>query len=402
MTTKKSSSLTVRYAYIQGLYWMSFAAVMSFSSIYLLDAGFSNTQIGLLIAAAGIISAVLQPLVASYADKTHSPSLKKIVLAADLILMICSGALLALYHRSLPLTGFFFGSSILLLQLLTPLVNSLGTESLNQGKSLNFGVSRGMGSVAYAIAAYVLGRINAKTGAISIPVSTLLIYACFTLALFAFPFVKTAKTPGGGAKKEGAGPLEFFVRYKRFSVLLIGCVLLYISHVLINNFCFQITLAKGGQSSEMGFSMALASILELPTMFLFTRMVKKVRCDIWLRISGVFLMLKALGTLLAPGIPSFYAVQALQMGGWALITVSSVYYVNGVMEEQDAIKGQAYFTMTYTIGSVLASLIGGSLIDRAGVTAMLIFAAVCATIGMFILLFAAQRTDSASPLSQKS
>lgn len=393
MNTKKSSSLTVRYAYIQGLYWMSFAAVMSFSSIYLLDAGFTNTQIGLLIAAAGIVSAVLQPLVASYADKSRSPSLKKIVLAADLLLLVCSGTLLALHHRSPALTGFFFGSSVLLLQLLTPLVNSLGTESLNQGKSLNFGVSRGMGSVAYAVAAYALGRINAKTGPGSIPVSMLLIYACFTLALFAFPFAKADRRQKTGAKKEGAGPLEFFVRYKRFSVLLIGCILLYISHVLINNFCFQITLAKGGQSAEMGFSMALASILELPTMFCFARMVQKIRCDIWLRISGVFLMLKALGTLLAPGIPSFYAVQALQMGGWALITVSSVYYVNAVMEEQDAIKGQAYFTMTYTIGSVLASLIGGSLIDRAGVTAMLVFASACAVVGMLIMLFAAQRAD---------
>ena len=77
------SSLTPRYACIQGFFWMSFAAVMGFTSIYLLDAGFTNTQIGLLIAAAGTISAFLQPVLAGYADKPDSPSLKTIVMAVN-------------------------------------------------------------------------------------------------------------------------------------------------------------------------------------------------------------------------------------------------------------------------------------------------------------------------------
>ena len=82
------------------------------------------------------------------------------------------------------------------------------------------------------------------------------------------------------------------------------------------------------------------------------------------------------------------------MLGWGLIAVSSVYYVNSVMEEQDAIKGQAYITMTYTLGSVIGALLGGALIDAAGVNAMLIFATVSAAVGMVVLLFATERTNS--------
>lgn len=104
-------------------------------------------------------------------------------------------------------------------------------------------------------------------------------------------------------------------------------------------------------------------------------------------------MLKALGSLLVTSILPFYFIQALQIGGWALITVASVYYVNSIMKEQDAIKGQAYFTMTYTFGSVLAALSGGYLIDKAGVNAMLLFAAGAAFIGMLIVLFSAERTE---------
>ncbi len=386
----KSKNLTAGYSFIQGFFWMNFAAIMGFSGIYLLDKGFSNTEIGLLMAAAGIVSAALQPVAASYADTPSSPSLKKIIAAFDVVLVVLAILLLLVPEKIRMLTGLAYGGSIMLLQLLTPLVNSLGTESMNQGKRLNFGVSRGMGSVAYAIAAYVLGIIVAKAGVGTVPAAMVLMFGGLFFSLLLFPFEKCRTAEQRADRKGSSDPLYFFKRYKRFSIVLCGCVFVYLSHVLLNSFTFQIVDSKGGGSSEMGFAMALASLIELPTMFLFGYMVKKLRADIWFRISGVFFMLKSLGTLLAPSIPVFYAVQILQMFGWALITVSSVYYVNSVMEEQDAIKGQAYMTMTYTLGSVLGALIGGTLIDKAGVEAMLLFGTVSAFVGMGIILAAAR------------
>lgn len=96
--------------------------------------------------------------------------------------------------------------------------------------------------------------------------------------------------------------------------------------------------------------------------------------------------------MLASSISVFYAVQIFQMFGWALITVSSVYYVNAIMKKEDAIKGQAYITMTYTFGSVLGSLIGGALIDDFGVKTMLAFGTASAFVGMIIVFFSAQKT----------
>ena len=42
--------LSVRYGTIQGCYWMGYAALMGYASVYLLEKGFTNTQIGLLTA----------------------------------------------------------------------------------------------------------------------------------------------------------------------------------------------------------------------------------------------------------------------------------------------------------------------------------------------------------------
>ena len=86
----------------------------------------------------------------------------------------------------------------------------------------------------------------------------------------------------------------------------------------------------------MGTASAIAAICELPTLFLFGYIIRKFRCDLLLKTAGIFFTIKALGTLL--GIPVFYGVQIFQMLGWGLMTAASVYYVNALMEPEDAIK----------------------------------------------------------------
>lgn len=384
-------SFTLRYSMIQAFFWINFAALLGFTSPYLLDIGFTNTQIGIIVAAAGMISAILQPVIASYADRPSSPSLKRLIFALVLFLLAASFLLLLFHRRIMVLTGLLYGCGITVLQVLTPLINSLGMETLNQGNYINFGVSRGIGSISYAIGAYVLGIIVSGFGAISIPVSMLFTFGALLVFILLFPFTKTRKETQKTQAKNTGGIFYFFKRYRRFCIVLIGCILVYTSHILINTFSYQIVRMKGGGSSEMGVAMALAAFAELPTMFLFVHVLKKVRCDILFRISGIFFLLKTLCTLLAPNIPAYYGIQILQMLGFALITVSSVYYVNSIMEEQDVIKGQAFMTMSYTLGTVLGAIAGGSLIDLAGVRNMLVFATASAGAGMLIMLFATKK-----------
>lgn len=390
MSSAKSKNLTGSYSCIQALYWMYFAAIMSFSGFFLLGGGFSNTQIGIIAAVAGIMSALLQPVLAGYADRPDSPSLKKIIQILYAIQLLLGIGLF--FSRTLILTGLLYGISIALLQLMTPFINALGMESINQGQKLNFGLARGMGSVAYAVICYALGIITVKAGVLSIPASVTIITVLSLGCLIIFPFVKTQKSAQTSSdSKSLANPLLFFRKYRRFSLVLIGCIFIYLSHVLLNNFNFQIAQSKGGGSAEMGTASAIAAMCELPTLFLFGYIIKKIRCDLLVRFAGIFFVLKALGTFLAPGISMYYGVQVFQMLGWGLLTAASVYYVNAIMEPEDAIKGQAYFTMTYTLGSVIGSFLGGALIDFAGVSSMLLFATVSALFGAVIVFIFAER-----------
>lgn len=383
--------MTMRYGLIQFFYWIVFGDAIGFSSVYLLECSFTNAQIGILAAAACAVALVVQPTVAGYAESPRGPSLKAIIGALSGALAILSLSLM--FIRSLCATGVIYCALIMLLHTLNPLINALGAECINQKKRLNFGIARGMGSVGYAALSGCLGAILSFTGARIQPLTICALSVALSVSVLCFPFVKAAKPASKNLERAAVNPRRFLVRYRRFILMLLGCVLVYTSHSFLNTFCYQIVVSKGGSSGEMGVVMAVAALAEMPAIFLFSRMLKLCRCDTWMRISGVAFTLKALGSLAVPDIRVYVAVQLLQLLAWGVMTVATVYYVSAIMDEQDAIKGQAYLGMAFTLSSIIGSIFGGMLIDQTGVHGMLVFSLIVSAAGMVILLFACERCE---------
>lgn len=379
---------TLGYALIQSFFWVCYAAIMGFVSMYLLQAGFDNSQVGLMIAAAGLLSALLQPVVAAYADRPGSMSLGALIRLSGLATLACALGLIFIRGNK-ALTGLLYGLSMVLLQLTTPLVNALGIATVNSGEKMNFGVARGFGSLGYAAAAYLIGLLAQRFGAVTVPICMAAGFAFMVLSVTGYGPVKRENAPAAERGKKGG----FLRRYPRYAAVLAGLVLIFVSHVVLNSFIYQIVEFKGGGSQEMGVAMAFASLIELPIMFLFGWMLKKARCHVWFRLAGVFFFLKCLGTLLCGDIPGFYAVQLFQMFGWALMTVSSVFYINAIMAPEDSVKGQACFTMSMTLGNVVGAIAAGRILDALGVQAMLAFGTASALAGAVIVLIFAQRTE---------
>ena len=369
--------MTLSYSLVQGFFWMSFAAVVGFSSVYLLDCGLTSSQVGLILAVSGIVAAVTQPMVAGYADQPAALSLKWIVLIVCGLAFLSSLLLLVVYRKSVLLTGLFYGSCSAFLQFLMPFINSLGTEMISRG----------------------VGRMAVTAGVIAVPAGIMVGYGLLFVCVLAYPFCRRETEEG----KEGIpqtdtpkalSPAAFLKKYPRFAFVLGGTVLLYISHVLLNNFLYQIIQAKGGGSQETGFVMSFCACVELLPMFLFSYMLKKAGSDVWYRLCGVFMAGKAIASLLAPSLPVFYVVQILQLAGWGLIAIAPIYYVNSVISAEDAIKGQAYVGMSYTVANVAASLAGGWMIDLAGVRAMLAVASLAGAAGAAVVIWFTERMES--------
>ena len=154
----------------------------------------------------------------------------------------------------------------------------------------------------------------------------------------------------------------------------------------------QIITNVGGTSADLGRLLAIAAITEIPVMFLFSRIVKHVKSSVLLIISGIFFALKAFGYFTAGNIALMTVAAVMQMGSFALYIPASVYYVNEVMEERDKFKGQALMTGTNTLGGMIGSLLGGFLIDHAGVAVMNLAGLIMAVSGaVLIALFVSRQ-----------
>ncbi|MBE5807986.1 MAG: MFS transporter [Clostridiales bacterium] len=381
--------LTGRYSLIQGFYWMNYSVLSGFVSVYMLDHGLNNAQIGAMIAVAGAAAALLQPVTAAYADRRDAPPLTRILGALLAVFLVFAAALNLLYHRSALMVVPVYCACLMLLQVMTPLVHSVGMETLNRGDALRFSFARGMGSLLYAVVTYLMGWLLPRTGTRLIPAAMFALYAALLALVCTYPLRPRPQDYASSARKgDGA---RFLARYPSYRWVLVGVAGLFLSHGIFNSFCYQIVLSKGGGEQEMGTALALACVFELPVMFGFDRLKRYFSPRTMMGVTGIFFFLKAVGTYISPNIPLFYVTQVFQICAWGLIAVCSVEYVNQEMRPEDVVKGQAWFTTMNTLGVILGSLLGGVLLDNFGVPGMIALSIAASAAGAVVLILALRK-----------
>ncbi len=388
---KEKSNLTFNFIFVQIGIWTLYAPIMSYTSVFLLSKGFSNTEVGVIAATGGTLSAIAQPFIASYADKKNSLSVKSLMLITTIVFLILSVALI-FTGSSMMLSGICFGSLIALLQLTVPLGNSLAMESINAGRDINYGMARGTASFAYSIITFTIGRFTVRGDIGIIPALSLILGIFLFMAILLFPFEKARGTREEAETQQenpgGSGKSSFIKKYPKMVLFLIGAIFTYIGHSIINGFLFQIMELKGGTSADMGLSFSISALSELPAMLFFVKLIKIRSSSFWVKLGSFVMFLKIVFTLLVPDVTALYFVQSMQSVGFAVFVIATVYYANQEMDGNDKIKGQAYMTMATTLGVVLSSMLGGWLIDEYGTRGMLLVGCVIGAIGCTVVFIA--------------
>ena len=388
MNSKKISPVTFHYMIITGGFWMAFCVVTAYAAVYLQGVGCTNAELGLILALGNVGGALLSPVLGARIDRNRNlrhAAVINVLLAIQAVLLV----VLRLHPRHDLLTAVCY---VLYMTAMMP-VNAVNLDlcvRLERAKApLNFGLARSMGSFSFVILSTLLGIVTARWGYLTLPFAGLAVIA---LQFFGNRLIdrdlreaESALPPDETAAAEKSSSLPVFIRENRmFCLMLFGTIILFIAHNMDGNFLINEIRALGGDTAIMGYVAAFTAIVEVPVMMFASALPKKWSTVQYIRLSFVFFVLKILAYALAPTIPLFFAARVLQAPSYALYTVLIVGYADRQVARKDSAKAQSLaFSMT-TVGSVLASLIGGAMFDAAGVKTTMLTAAAIAAAGAVI------------------
>ena len=401
MGTKPAKSaigkkVNFQYTAVQSAYWMSFLPIGSFAVVLLQSKNFTDSEIGILLAIQSFASIVAQPSIAAFAGKHVRIPLKKIVAALLVISAVIFSFMYFLPHLFVPALLIFtvMGATT---SSVPAFVNAIAMQLTNAGIPVNYGIARGMGSMSFAVAGIVLGKMIDISGVdILIPFYAA---ACFVtvallLTMHTPPVPEPSRDSDSTAPKTGL--VKFLMENKAYAGFCIASGLLFSSHAFINTFLPNITQNLGGSVTDMGITRSIAAACELPVMFIYSFLTQKFGSRRLLVVSGFSFFAKTLLTLLAPGIGFLFLLQVLQMPAFGLYTPAAVQFSDQSVSDEYRVRAQAISAVSgFGIGNVIGNLCGGFLLDLFGLVPMLICASAIAFVGFAVMLVSLRRKNGA-------
>ncbi|MEI8200632.1 MAG: MFS transporter [Eubacteriales bacterium] len=387
--TKK---VNLQFAVIQGSFWISFLPLGGFAVVLLQSRNFTDSEIGIILAMQSIASIIAQPLISTFAGKHPRIPLKKIVTAMLLFGAAISSVFFFLPHLFLPAVIIFM--VIGMTEYSAPaFINAIAMQLTNAGVKINYGVSRGIGSLSFALAGVLLGRLVDISGTdMIIPFSVILVLitCVFLWRMYAPPYTEEpAVDVASPAQIPRTNILTFLRRNKVYTGFCIASSFIFACHACVSNFLPNIADSLGGSITDQGIIRGISASFELPIMFIYSILARRISSHKLLTFSAFSFFLKSLATMFVPSISLLFLVQAFQMPAFGLYTPAAVHFSDHSVTDADRVRAQAISMVAgIGIGNVFGNLVGGFILDRWGLHSMLFVATILGFIG-FIIMFAA-------------
>ena len=386
----KYPTLSIYYCLMQATYFMSHCALGGFSVVYLYWKGFDNTKIGIILSIASTSSILLQMALGKITTQGGKLSLHPIIFY--IMASISSLTfLLILGPTSKWIIASLFITITACHTLLNTLYNALFSLYTANNNDINYGLARGIGSIAFALASFFIGNYIESQGPSTI---MLVFFVCFgsvilmtTLATITYytNSQRDVQSLKSMDRKSLYSIMDFFKKYKELPYFLIGVAFLFYSHTTAYTYLYNVIDNIGGNSKGMGVALAIAAIVEVPTMLLYNILTRKVAHSKWIKIAAFFFCIKIIVMATASNIIGIYLSQSLQLFAFALFTPASVHYINERIELEDNVMGHSLLSMAIGIGGTIANLASGALLDVLNVKWVLVLASIMAGVGFLTL-----------------
>ena len=368
----------IKYYTTMGLYWSVIAACVSFLNVFLTGRGLGTAEIGFLTAVGNGLAAIFQPIVSKVCSRSNKNERDFLVLISMLAMTL---VIMALERKAGLAMKIEIVAAIALVLVMQPLLNSLGYFYIARSVEINYGVSRGIGSITFAGTSFVLGILSEINKDLSMVMAAVLLGALILSLLAQKPISgnNVVTVFDGRAQKQK-------IQNSKFVIFLLAVGMLFTFYNVTNVYLLQIAKRIGGDAKTVGTAFAVAALFEFPIMFMFNRLKEKFKSRSMLIFSGLFFLLKGILTYIATSPSTLIAIQVTQLFGFALFTPCSVDFINDIMSDEKKITGQGFLASAITMGGVIGSVAGGVLIESTGVLNTLIISNVICLIAILLIV----------------
>lgn len=375
------------FSFLWALYWSGWGVLWGCLSVFLLHRSFTNSQIGMISSCALLLPLLVQPPLASLADRSQRFTSRRQAIMLTIITLACTAA--ALPRSSHVVTAGLFIVIGVAITCIPPLFNAMSMDYVLRGVPVNFGASRGCGSIAYAIVSLLIGAILARFSPEWILPISLLLFGALLLTLIFFRYPLPPQSAGQRDVPQAISNLALLHRYPAYSLMLLSCCLLHAAHTPSTVYMIHIVGRAGGDESTMGTALFLSGIVELPALLLFSRFRRKFSLPTLLCLCAGGFFLRSTLFFLAKSTWMVFLAAGMQWLSYGIYIPASVYYVTESVDSANQVKGQALLQLASSgIGSAFGSLICGRLLDTAGVGGMLLCCCICAAAGLIAMVLA--------------
>ena len=311
--------LNVSYTLVHVVYWAMFAIFAGYQTSLLLGRGFTSGEAGIFASIRCFAGILAQPLLGGWADRHPEVPIKRLLNAC---LVLALGVNVVFYTTR----PGFWGTALIFLTLgilelnAYPLLDSMAVQFIAAGVDMSYSLSRGLGSLSYALACVACGQQAVRFGTESLLLThmALLVLMIAVVALYpAFP--KDALQAQGGGERPHS--ILYILKSSRpFTLTLVSLFFTLAAIMPIVSFMVNLVSDRGGDEGHLGLALFLMGASELPAALLFTPLFRRFGAAGTLRMSICFMAVKPLLFLLAPGLSGLLLVQPVQLLGYGLFT----------------------------------------------------------------------------------
>ncbi|SDN44051.1 MFS transporter [Acetanaerobacterium elongatum] len=357
---------TLAFAFLECFFWAGYCCVLGFISSYLKQLNYSDSIIGLIMAVVAMILMITQPLFGYLADSYIPP---KILISLSILISIGLAFLIPLAKQ-----GFVYALiTVLLLTVcessVTGVISSWSSKLIAAGEPINYGLTRGTGSMGFAFTAILVGFMMQKLGSDIIFILHAGFYTLDILViLFLVKYIPCLNKKVHNEKQlqSSSGLINsigILMRNKRYVVLMLSIFITSCSITMVNTYFPIILLSAGGTSEDVGIYLFVTAMSEGCVMIFYSKFAKRFKNRSLFLFSLFFFVIRFLLFWAASGNTTALIVfQITQSFSYGLYLPSTVAYTAEVSPL--ALRSTALsigMALNMGLSSVIGNLVGSIL-----------------------------------------